>query len=128
MTSPATLTVFVPVRLVNPLNGAQGKWRETARRRRMHHDAVHAAIHAALGRAWKVEAPPDQPKRVTFTLHVARGFDSDAWPAICKSFRDALADPAIGLIHDDGPDSGHVFEYRQVVKKPTGVEIVVALA
>lgn len=32
-----------------------------------------------------------------------------------------------GLIHDDGPESQHVFTYAQVVRTPLGVEITVTL-
>lgn len=126
----ASLTAFVPTRLVNPLNGSHGHWATSARRVKTHREATALAMWAALrtpveGTSWRIVAPPERPKRVTFTLHVARRFDSDALPAICKPFRDELQ--ALRLIHHDGPDSGHVFAYAQRVQKPTGVAITVTL-
>jgi hypothetical protein len=127
-----TLTVFVPARLVNPLNGSHGHWSGSAKRVKLHRDATAAAVWAALrdpraGVHWHITAKPSTPKVVTFTLYVGRRFDSDATGAICKPFRDALQD--VGLVHSDGPDSGHTFEppTQLVDRTRRGVEITVRL-
>jgi len=131
-----TLVVFVPCRLVNPLNGSHGHWSTSAKRVRRHKEATYAVIWSALrnpqgaGRVlWRITAKPETPKRVAFVFHVARRFDPDALPAIAKPFLDALQAPGVRLIHSDGPDSGHVVTYAQVTGyTPHGVEITVALA
>lgn len=127
------LTVFVPCRLTNPLNGSHGHWRTAAKRVKAHREATHAVIWAALRNnpervLWEIRVPAATPKRVTFCCHVVRRFDSDALPGMCKPFRDALQDHGVRLIHSDGPDSGHHFQYSQVVAKPLGVMITVTLA
>lgn len=139
-----TLTVFVPVRLVNPLNTREHwakRWDRSSRQR----EAVAMAVWSALRDPrnsmiveqvtpntmgtrlhWRITAKPTTPKRITLVGHVARKFDTDGLQAAMKSVRDGLQD--CGLIHTDGPDSGHTFTYDQVVKKPLGVTITVAMA
>ena len=123
--SPSTiLAAFVPGALRNPLNGSAGRhWAVRARWARQWRGAT-----AMLVRAFERGAAPDPaaPKRVTFVAHVWQRFDDDGLRAALKPVRDGLGDA--GLIHDDSPRSGHVFDYRQLVdRRRRGVEIVVEL-
>lgn len=122
-----SLTVFVPTRLVNPTN-AREHWATRAKRAKMQREAVCWSVLEAMGGMWVAPVGgrhAKRPKRITLTGHVARKFDTDGLQAALKSCRDGLID--CGLIHSDGPDSGHSFTYRQVVSKPVGVTISVAL-
>lgn len=136
-----SLVVFVPTKLVN-LKNERSHWTVKARRTKTQREAMALEVYYALNcadyfsgkpwqqtaglkGAWKITAKPTTPKRVTFTAHVARKFDDDSLPITMSPFRDGLQD--CGLIHSDGPDSGHDFIYKQVVAKPTGVEIRVEL-
>jgi hypothetical protein len=115
------VTCFVPGKLSNPLNGSLSRahWRyKSAWAKEWKQKAAMLLFHALDG------AKPDltTPKRVTFVAHVGKLWDTDNLPAGIKPLRDAL----IGLvIHDDGPTSGHVFAYEQVVDGRRGVEITV---
>jgi hypothetical protein len=129
-----SLTVFVPTRLVNPTNERAAHWGGRATRAKRQRAAVAMAVWAALRNpsrearmtVWRITAKPETPKHITLTGHVARKLDGDGLQAALKHCRDGLID--CGLIHDDGPDSGHRFDYAQVVRAPTGVLITVALA
>jgi hypothetical protein len=136
MTSPArlvadTLTVFVATTLVNPTN-AREHWSARSKRAGRQREAVALAVWAALRTprdhriVSHITAKPTTPKAITLVGYVARKFDDDGLQAAMKSVRDGLQD--CRLIHSDGPDSGHVFEYAQVVDKTRrGVEITVRL-
>lgn len=121
------LEVFVPGVLENPLNGKLA---------RAHWSAKSKWSNSWKGRTWAVlrttsvlAASRDallgltQPKHIHFEAHTGAPWDDDAIPAGCKPARDAL----IGaLIHSDGPTSGHLFTYSQVVdRKQRGVKITV---
>ena len=114
------LRVFVPGIVTNQLNGAQGwHWSRVAKERK-----EWRARTVTMVRSRRHEAPfvPTVPKRITFTAHVWSRFDDDSLPATMKSVRDGLIDA--GLIHADGPTSGHVFEYKQIVdRQRRGVQI-----
>ena len=71
--------------------------------------------------AWKKYCPA--PKQITFLAQVGALWDDDNLPGAIKPIRDAL----IGyVIHSDAPDSGHRFEYAQVVnRKERGVRITI---
>jgi hypothetical protein len=56
----------------------------------------------------------DGPAAITFTGYVARRFDDDGFPACCKPLRDEAVRLICGT--DDGPNCGHTFAYRQIVK------------
>jgi hypothetical protein len=124
--SDKALTVFVPVRPYNPLN-TRLHWGARARRAKQQRDAVSLAVWGVLrGQAprWYVLAPATSSKAIELTAHVGRLMDDDGLSAALKSYRDGLQD--CGLIHDDGPTSGHVFTCRQQAGKPYGVTITVA--
>jgi hypothetical protein len=126
------LTVFVPTRLVNPTN-AREHWSARSKRAKAQRDAVALAVWSALRDpvrwkrtvVWRITALPTTPKRISLVGHVARRFDTDGLQAAMKSVRDGLQD--CGLIHDDGPDSGHTFTYSQRVAKPLGVSITISM-
>ena len=117
-----TLTFFVPGKVTNPLNGSHGHWR----------------VRAAWAKRWRTQTELRcfgarvthmgwtlswTPKRITFTVHVARRFDDDNLAAICKPIRDGLQG---SIIHNDGPDCGHTFIYQQIVDRDNrGVEVTV---
>ncbi len=112
----------------NPLN-ARLHWAARARRARAQRDAVALAVWSALrvpqpdarGLVWTITARPHDPKRVELVAHTARPMDSDGLSASLKAIRDGLMDA--GLIHDDGPTSGHTFRYRQVQDGHRGVRV-----
>ncbi len=122
-----TLEVFVPMRPVNPLNRREhhfARWKRSQKERELLAMALWATLRAD---GTTVTATPESPKHVTFTVHCARLFDEgDNLAAVCKHLRDELI--PLGLIHSDGPDSGHVFEYAQVVQQPLGVQLTVRRA
>lgn len=123
-------SVFVPGRLVNPLNGAHGHWSVPARYRRTWREKVHVAVWAQ-GRTvvdrnqvhskepWR---PASEPKRITLHAHTWGHLDPDGLAAACKPILDGLVDA--GLIHSDAPDSGHEIAYSQEInRKKRGVHI-----
>lgn len=117
------LTFFVRGIVKNPLNGSHGHWRVRAAWAKQWRQQTIYAADKAMGCAFHVESM-DDPRRITFTAHVARRFDDDNLAAICKPVRDGLQDA--GIIHNDGPDCGHTFVYKQVVDKVNrGVEVTV---
>jgi hypothetical protein len=135
MTPPArlvadVLTVFVATKLVNPTN-ARGSWHAGAGRARQQREAVASVVWAALrdphaGIQWHITAKPTTPKMIHFCAHVGRRFDTDGLVSSLKHVRDGLQD--CGLIANDGPDSGHIFTYAQVVDRARrGVQITVTL-
>lgn len=114
------MTIFIPGRLRNPLNGSWGGWRKHARLAKEWRERTAQYIFADR-QHWVIV--PRAPKTVTFTAHVGAGWDDDNLPAAIKPIRDALVGT---VIHSDAPDSGHTFVYRQVIdRKHRGVEIAV---
>jgi hypothetical protein len=106
------LDVFIPGKLVNPLNNSWGSWYKHARISRAWREKT--ALHLLLlrnRRAWLPAMHPlAEPKRITFTAYVGAPWDDDAIPAACKPVRDAL----VGIvIQGDDPSCGHEFVYRQ---------------
>ena len=113
---------------MNPLNARKG-WRAVwaysrdAKRATAEHLVLEAGVRVLQTGVTKTRLD-HRPKRVTFTAYVFREWDDDNLRAALKPHRDALKD--VGLITDDAPSSGNVFEYRQKVERPkVGVEIVV---
>jgi hypothetical protein len=123
---------FVPGALRNPLNGsfsrahwsAKSRWAKEWKARTvamMTQQMVATQLLAVYGEPLGVIL--EHPKRVSFLAHTGAPWDDDAIPAGCKPIRDALIGYAI---HSDAPDSGHVFEYAQVVnRKRRGVLITI---
>lgn len=119
------LVVWLPSPLVNALN-AREHWAIDAKRARKQRDAVCAAVYTALARR-RFAVGPAVPKRVRFDAFVARPFDGDGLQAALKHVRDGLIDASV--IDDDGPASGHVFEYAQsrAAEWARGVRITITL-
>lgn len=118
------MTLFVPGRLENPLNGSWGGWRKHATLARRWRDRTTLAVYVATGGAG-VPWPPAVPKRITFTVQTGARWDDDAIPGACKPLRDAMVDAKI--IDDDGPRRPPEFLYAQEVKRyDRGVRITVA--
>lgn len=118
------LEVWVPGPLTNPMNGSHGHWSTHYRWAKDWRERTHQHLFAAIG-AFRLYNPREA-KRVIFTAHTARRWDTDNLAAGMKPCRDALKDA--GLIHDDGPDSGHRFEYAQRIdRQHRGVLITVTL-
>jgi hypothetical protein len=105
MTPVLTVTLFVPGRPTNPLNGSHRHWSVRSK--------WASEWRHTTQLAWLEAGRPtlDGPARVTFTVYVGRLFDDDAVPAICKIVRDTAV--RVLLNSDDGPSSGHEFRYRQ---------------
>ena len=107
--APVTVTLFVPGRLTNPLNGshrhwsAHAKWAETWRTRTQV--------------AWLRAGQPmyDGASCVTFVAQVPRRFDDDNLAACVKPIRDAAVRAILGT--DDGPECGHWFTYTQEIRR-----------
>jgi hypothetical protein len=119
--------LWIPIRLVNPLNERE-HWNVRAKRAARHREMVAMTFLQALGRRWSVEADPSRPKRVDFLAYLGREMDSDNLQAALKACRDGLIDSR--LISGDAPTDGHMFTYRQVPGTPTanrGVRISVRL-
>lgn len=128
------LAVFVPGRLVNPLNASAWGWQKRSRTAKAWKERTAAAIFEAeegnrsvvysLPFAKRMEAAG--PKRVAFTARVFNRFDSDGLQASLKPVRDALVD--CGVISGDADRDGHRFTYEQVIDRQNrGVTIRVAL-
>ena len=121
-----TLTLFVPGRLINPLNGSWGHWSKHARLAQAWRDRTSLACYQAL-RTRRLPAwlyPPSAPKVITFLVQTGAPWDDDALPAAVKPIRDELV--SLGIIHADSKASGHRFDYDQVVKRyDRGVTITV---
>ena len=126
------LTVWVPGRPANPMNGSRGHWSKHARWAKGWRERAGTHLLPFLGRfsygrtLWL----PETPKAITLTIYApGRGFDDDAWGPICKPLRDALKD--MRIIDDDGnnPDGTprHAITYAQVTKAPV-VGIAVRIA
>jgi hypothetical protein len=116
--------IWVPGKLVNPLNARQGWKAVWARSKRARSLTATKARWWDMDRnlMWGTIGYARIPKRITFVAHVGGKWDDDNLPAAIKAYRDGLVDARI--IHADDPDSGHVFVYRQVIDRAhLGVEI-----
>lgn len=114
-----TVTLFVPGRVTNPLNGSHRHWSVRAK--------WAEGWRTVTQVAWIKAGQPamEGPARVTFTAHVHRLFDDDNLAACVKPVRDAAVRAILGT--DDGPKCGHQFVYRQELtpKEIRGVLITV---
>lgn len=113
------LTVWVPGRPSNPLNGSHMHWSKRSRWAKGWREKTAAQILNHVFRSikepqWK-GVRTETPKRVTFTVHGPSRFDDDNLRAVVKPCRDALKD--MRVIDDDRDSSGHDFRYAQA--KPT---------
>jgi hypothetical protein len=127
------ITLFVPGKLTNPLNGSLSRAHWSVKRKwaLSWQAATWNALNALITSGW---APaPEVPKCVTFHAQTAKTFDDDGLRAALKPVRDALMGfPAstprlFRVIHSDAPDSGHEFVYAQRIdRKARGVQITIS--
>ena len=117
------MTIFVPGKLRNPLNGSWGGWRKHARLAKDWRERTAQALWAEQ-RFQRIHLPNlVSPKRIMFTAHVGAKWDDDNLPAAIKPCRDALQ--GLVIVSDDG-SGGHEFLYRQVIdRKHRGVAITI---
>jgi hypothetical protein len=102
------LRVFLPINLRNPMNGSWGSWQKHARLMRQMRDQATTALYLATTPAQRTEISvyARAPKRITFRAYVGHLWDeNEGIPPACKPYRDSLV--TMGVIHDDGPRSGH---------------------
>jgi hypothetical protein len=111
------VTLFIPGKLENPLNGPHGHWSKRARWAKIRKEKAELCILFAL-KSRKVPWPPELPKQVTFTATVWNVFDDDGLTAAIKPYRDACK--SMGLINDDRPSAGHKFVYEQRTERKLG--------
>lgn len=123
------IKIRVEGRLRSPLNTRQG-WKAVSGRTKGHRNRASQQAGLALAIAvqlgWRYSS--STPKLVSLLAHVPRRMDADgaSLRASLKGHVDGLRDA--GLIHSDGPDCRHSFEYDQVADKHWhGVEITVEL-
>lgn len=118
--SDGALTIFVPGRPRNPLNGSHEHWSKRARWAKGWRERAQMALMREVGQ-WGVNRVrkwpwnTTTPKRITFTIYGPSRFDDDNVRAVCKPVRDALKDMCV--IDDDRESAGHTFLYAQA--KPT---------
>ena len=128
------LAVFVPGKLVNPLNASAWGWQKRSRAARAWKDRAAAAIYeAAVGDRSCVfdfrfvkQMDGLGAKRVVFLASVFNRFDGDGLQAALKPVRDALVE--CGVVSGDAERDGHLWEYYQRIDRARrGVEVRVAL-
>ncbi len=109
--------VFIFGKLQNAANRRE-HWTEGASYKRVWRQKVWLAFRQYV-------YAPGIPKRVSIAANVWNLFDAhDGLRLACKPIVDGLVDAAV--IHSDGPDCGHVFEYSQEIhRQQLGVAITV---
>lgn len=120
----------IPIKTVNPLNGAQGRTRGAvfakAARRKREREAARCCVLAALAERgygslgfWHARVKAT----ATLTRISAGVLDSDAAPAALKSVRDGIAD-ALGI--NDGSDAViWKYEQKKCKRGAFGVEVTI---
>ena len=117
------VAVWVSGKLVNPLNASAWGWQKRSRTAKAWKERVAVALMESPNHGGHMARTP---KRVLFTASTHNRMDSDGLQAALKPVRDALVE--CGVIHDDGPDSGHIFGYwQQIDRARRGVEIRISL-
>lgn len=104
------LSLTIPMRTRNPLNGSQGRTRDGlhARARERREQRSTTLVHLMASRVRR----PDVPFRLVVTLTriaPSSGLDGDGLQASLKSVRDGVADWL--AVHDNVP--GLTWEYKQ---------------
>jgi hypothetical protein len=114
----ADMTAIIPGQLRNYANG-RVHWRVEADYRKQWRTVV-----ALTTRAWAAAARPEALKHVHLEAWTYHRFDDDGLRNACKPIVDGLVDA--GVLHSDGPDSGHVLSYSQAIKrKDRGIRITI---
>lgn len=128
------IAIFVPGKLLNPLNQSAWIWQKRKRYASGWKDRVATAIFVdqykgqgivGVNMGWilfALEMREHGPKRISFLASTHNAMDSDGLQAALKPIRDSLI--ACGVITGDADKDGNVFEYRQKIdRKRRGVEI-----
>jgi hypothetical protein len=127
MVKPAftRLVLRVPYAAQNP-NRRPAHWSGAAHDAKLRREATFLAARNLLISMGVLAPDPVAPKRVTYTLLVGKLRDVEN-TVTTKPYTDGLRDA--GLLHDDSPESGHVFVLppRQAISSQRGVEITVEL-
>lgn len=122
------LAVFVPGKLVNPLNASAWGWQKRSRLAKKWKEAVATALFeddSPLGP--RLRFAGKAPKSVHFLAHTGGRMDGDGLQAALKPVRDALVD--CGVLSGDADRDGHTFHYAQRIDRAhRGVEIRVRLS
>jgi len=126
LATPVGVVLFIPGALTNPLNASGWTWRKRANWTTVWHEKTADALLESGYRPglWS----PAAPKRITFTAHIRRKFDSqDNLRACLKPVVDALQ--KCGVIHADDDASGHQFVYPDqcLNRSWRGVEVRIEL-
>jgi len=132
MTPVPRFSVFIPGAPRNPLNGSWGhwakhhRWATTWRDRTAQYLFVLRTSGQLRGPGYGASYDMRRPKRITLCAQVGRRMDNqDNLRAALKPIVDGLVDARV--IHSDGPTSGHVIEYLQLVnRRERGVRVTVA--
>lgn len=108
------MTITLPIRTTNPLNGSQGGFWYRAKIRRQQRFVTRVRVQAQLGGKDASEAILARANGIRIVLvrcAPSSGLDCDAVPAALKSIRDGVAD-AFG-IDDRDPRIAWVYEQRR---------------
>lgn len=119
--------IFVPCELKNYANHG-GHWRGKAGYQKRLRDKTHLMSLAYRNELWPTDAPEmtaAAPKCVTLTAYVWNYFDEhDGLRNACKPIIDGLV--RARFLDDDGPKSGHLILYTQVIDRThRGVKLTV---
>ena len=115
------LDLFLPGARSNPLNGSHRHWSVRARWAKTWRTKAHLLVGAARGARG---FDPATPKIIRFVANLWNLMDEDGLRASLKPTLDGLRDA--GVIHSDGPNSGHLFVYGQRIDRAQrGVRILV---
>lgn len=100
------MTVVLPLKTTNPLNGSWGRWQSRSFARRKQRTATVAGCRDQVG------DPPALPLTITLCrVAPSNGLDDDALPASLKAVRDGVTD-WLGL-SDDRATSRLRWQYAQ---------------
>jgi len=108
---PQEIRLFIPGALRNYANG-RVHWRTEAAYRKRWRLVVGLE---ARQRGWATLAVPEAPKHVEILAWTFNRFDDDGFRNACKPIVDGLVDA--GVLHGDGPASGHQITYRQAIHR-----------
>lgn len=115
------MTVTLPLKTTNPLNGSWGRWQSRSFARRKQRNAAAAACRDQIGE------PLPLPLSITLVrVAPSSGLDDDALPASLKSVRDGVTD-WLGLSDDRAtPSLRWNYGQRRGPRGAYSVEIIFA--
>jgi hypothetical protein len=125
-----TLTVTIPVRTENVLNGSHRHWSVRAKARKEQRRAAALACLAAqptkqIGKHVANLGRPALPAVILLTrVAPSRGLDDDSLPASMKAIRDGVAD-WLGLADDRDARVRWIYDQRRGAKGEYAVEVTI---